>query len=662
MQLQNSIDEEIRAWPQIRMSQKDGCEQNYRIKPLTRITKGDCQKALQEVCFQFPELQISGDILQNRGPTGLQEDLPTFDWLQRRLIEAYHEDTNNREIFLPVGNLYAYIGIIIGEFGWDRDTSLPWGLEGNGFNKSNCLIWTSTFLQIHSILPGDQLNVENSSRIKICHQMNWELLQQSRLKIILLCDTETPKILFDNLPFIRATEIVLQDHKFKIWLEVQGGYIQRIYIASPAPLSTLWSNNWKQAIQLSILFQFSALVTNTEGIRYNNYSNQLVLLQIIRQYDDERNGLTEMTICNIDSNIRAWLHSKGFKNDNDISRLESAGGSLTCAIMMLTVVQRARSEPYSSRLPRKLFPKSKEKRRDLVFDRTKLDKINDLVNEVSNRDGHATSPKSGFERTGTNPMDKTGQNLNTDIVCKAGESMNTDFMGEIEMLLESQEEMQRDILETDMITLDDKTTPSIERNPNKSHDRIRERRIKKFYDDALRIRFRLGTAMSNVWAQGKEERKLYRAYAFYIQLHFHLDGEIQASFPKTKGPDQAMIKVDIKPPGEKHPHRWSPPCRDNDPAARLAFLLTLHGEDGIKHSFYAKCKNGTEKSIKKANSFVDWMAGEKDEVIATKPRRFLYIRVMAKTQYVPPVLRPFTDGGYTDDEGNVISVDRREKK
>jgi hypothetical protein len=46
-----------------------------------------------------------------------------------------------------------------------------------------------------------------------------------------------------------------------------------------------------------------------------------VLLQVIRQYDWERNGHPKMTSDNLDPNIRSWLEAKGFKNHEDILRL-----------------------------------------------------------------------------------------------------------------------------------------------------------------------------------------------------------------------------------------------------------------------------------------------------------------------------------------------------
>jgi uncharacterized protein (DUF924 family) len=45
-----------------------------------------------------------------------------------------------------------------------------------------------------------------------------------------------------------------------------------------------------------------------------------------------------MTSDNLDPNIRSWLEAKGFKNHEDIVRLESSAESLTAALLMLTQI------------------------------------------------------------------------------------------------------------------------------------------------------------------------------------------------------------------------------------------------------------------------------------------------------------------------------------
>jgi hypothetical protein len=70
------------------------------------------------------------------------------------------------------------------------------------------------------------------------------------------------------------------------------------------------------------------------------------------------------------------------------------------------------------------------------------------------------------------------------------------------------------------------------------------------------------------------------------------------------------------------------------------------GPENQEFGFYASGR-GT-KLVKKANGFID-------EEIATRPRRYLNIQM--SHEKVPDVLRPFVGGAYTDDNGNIMSVE-----
>jgi hypothetical protein len=82
-------------------------------------------------------------------------------------------------------------------------------------------------------------------------------------------------------------------------------------------------------------------MTDTKDILHNSTTSQLIVLQIIRQYDRERGGYAKWTPDNIDPNVLAWLKQKKFGMD-DIRRLEASAESLTQALLLLTyLVPRA---------------------------------------------------------------------------------------------------------------------------------------------------------------------------------------------------------------------------------------------------------------------------------------------------------------------------------
>src|SRR5947207_9505282 len=60
----------------------------------------------------------------------------------------------------------------------------------------------------------------------------------------------------------------------------------------------------------------------------------LAVVQILRRVSCERSGSEKMTLETMPEGLRAWLHRKGFVNDEDVAKLEKAGGSLAEALLI----------------------------------------------------------------------------------------------------------------------------------------------------------------------------------------------------------------------------------------------------------------------------------------------------------------------------------------
>jgi hypothetical protein len=110
----------------------------------------------------------------------------------------------------------------------------------------------------------NQISTESPGSNSILRHINRELVQRTELRLILLCDAESKKILFDNNPSEEAATIDLRGYFYKAWLDIHEGSIWRIYLASPAPLVALWANTWPKAARLSTLFRFAALTTDAQ--------------------------------------------------------------------------------------------------------------------------------------------------------------------------------------------------------------------------------------------------------------------------------------------------------------------------------------------------------------------------------------------------------------
>ncbi|KAL3472128.1 hypothetical protein BJX99DRAFT_236164 [Aspergillus californicus] len=92
---------------------------------------------------------------------------------------------------------------------------------------------------------------------------------------------------------------------------------------------------------------------------------------------------------------------------------------------------------------------------------------------------------------------------------------------------------------------------------------------------------------------------------------------IQLFLRIEKPPKEAIVKAEIKPRGQRHPHVRAQETLTTDPGSRLAFRVT-YTRDSVVTSSYVT--SNLVKDLHKADSFVHWMeegGGVAD--IITKP-------------------------------------------
>ncbi|GIC92158.1 uncharacterized protein Aud_008619 [Aspergillus udagawae] len=631
LQLRQSTDEDIREWPEARMEHKNKVH-NFQFRSFSEFTRRDCETAIQEAINTHPHLRLRLECFQRNDKDILERGMTEamdFSWLQADLAKTHLPGDETKEISLPIGNHNSRLGLILNESFWGvsnaKNGSMPSHLAPCGLTYSNCLVWTAGFRRLVTLQLGTQIRTEAPSGIHILRCLNRELVARSHLQVILVCDEQAERVLFQGNPSTDAFKLYLRGRAFKAWLEIMEGGRQCIYLASPAPLVALWGNSWAQAAALSAVLQFAILITNTRGIRPNVFCCQLVLLQIIRQYDWERNGHPKMTTDNLDPNIRSWLQAKGFRNHEDIVRLESSAESLTAALLMLTQILPRRihggTEKRSMMLP------SINRRRG-IFDKDQLGIVRDLWTEISTRN---SSPDNSLQVY--NEMDLMDDET-----------------------LETQQDLELESLQCAMITDDKRTNNSFSQNSLALHLNSDEPSMpRKRKGSTLKVQMALlqGTVNAKLEFRGKcaPFKSFFRTYAARLDLYFPYDGELRATFPDPNSLRRVRIRAEIKPHGQKHPQRWASHATSEDPASRLAFRLTVMGPEKQEFGFYASGRGA--KLVKKANGFIDWMSGVTDEEIATKPRRYLNIQM--SHEKVPDALRPFVGGAYTDGNGKVMS-------
>jgi hypothetical protein len=224
--------------------------------------------------------------------------------------------------------------------------------------------------------------------------------------------------------------------------------------------------------------------------------------------------------------------------------------------------------------------------------------------------------------------------------------------------LETQQDLELESLQCATITDDETAHNYFSQSSLALHSNSDELSMpRKRKGSTLKVQMALLQGTVNAKLEFREKcapfKSFFRTYAARLDLYFPYDGELRATFPDPNTLRRVRIRAEIKPHGQKHPQRWASHATSEDPASRLAFRLTVMGPENQEFGFYASGR-GT-KLVKKANGFIDWMSGVTDEEIATRPRRYLNIQM--SHEKVPDALRPFVGGAYTDDNGNIMSVE-----
>lgn len=237
----------------------------------------DYHEAFKTAIDACPDLPRSTSF---QGGSSSANNLVDIHHLLQRYTSEIEDATGERPtVFQPFGDFRARIGIVL-EHGYfrkagtkdsatDCSMDLTWGIYESGFTKSNILVWPFNFRQRSSILSSNQVKPFQASETQILGELNRDLIEQSDFKVILMCSDNVERIVLpNNKSDLSITSIGLEfrGYSFKTFLEIDGLVIKRIYLATPAFLTLLWTNKWSRAVQIGGLFRFSAVTTETKGI------------------------------------------------------------------------------------------------------------------------------------------------------------------------------------------------------------------------------------------------------------------------------------------------------------------------------------------------------------------------------------------------------------
>lgn len=673
VQLNDSLDSDIRSWPEFRRKQ---CEENpssaakRRVAPMLKIS--DYQNVFWEAVDTYSDRSgfdwtqsATGDVQFENMLSSLQE------------YASFLEDmTGTSGRFLkPFGTTKASIGMVLGESFFQTDSTqtsfpsscesvlqLPWGLLQSGFTESNVLVWSYNFRDSSVDLGSNRARPLSLFEIPHLSRAHQSLIQHSNCKVILLCGKNAEMAVISQSLSMTPIAFELREYNFQGYISIEENNRKRLYVCSPAPLSSLWSNKWSQSIKLGEVFRFAAAVTHTPRICPWFYSSAMIYIVIFRRQSKERRGVcSRMTPRTIDPQIRAWLYHKGFTTEEDLKDLERLGGSLIQGIMMLLHVLPSCPVKYknpTSKLPPPPFPNHGKRGKWGSFETESIRALYNRLNE-----GMKDEVKLQRMMTAANDRkEKALSNIDSedDIYAAEAEYANSDqALAGVEMFLEQAENLEE--VETAAET-------SYDDNGNLQLS------LSQDIDDNFARKAKSASLKrpSSVLSSGEIKTQIsllggrqYRGHWFHDPqgktsgIRFYINHELllvpESACGSIDRNKTHTVYVEVKPKGESHPNKYALSASDGAEAARLGFRIVVSLSNGNTAEYYPT--SAEEKVPMRAHSFVDWMEGSTEEEIATRKNRFVFIA--KEQQNVPDHLKEFISGGYTDSDGRPIPKKRK---
>lgn len=628
--LEKSADPDINGWPQFRHEYGKRAEKsniNFQ-RPLLRSAEfyARFQDAVQHLqisqsfcgseCLSHPDsnnFELLDQLKKDLEPIGLP-------WVQ------------------PNGNFQALVGFVLEDSLDSTESknlsnpkiSIPRQFQDSGWNTRNSLIWAANPIQrglaemTQSLRPAQKFETEAFVRF------NQSIIQHSGLRVVLICSRAVQSLV---LPTERKeTRLKLEAGEFPMFLEMENEAIKRIYVLIPNPVDAFLLREWRKTHRISEALHFTSAITKTSSIRPYAGDNGCVLTKAIRDYIDEKEGIQEpLTLNTLHPMTRLWLARRGFAKDDDISLLrEKGGGSLSNAILILLHVapRHCQKSPTTSSMGS--FHRSKKRTAPTFkLDKAQLESIQDLCDQLS---------KGSLVDFG-----HTSDDLIQEI--KSREEELEDDVGDADVL-------ERENLEASEVFVTDRGTFALA-----AETLVRPWESKKPHAGAGDRSFTIGDKTQMELLQGRKYlgTRTKRGDLFVVTVHSCIQLFLHVENP----PKEAIVKAEIKPPGQRHPHVWARETLATDAGSRLAFCVT-YTRNGVVTSSYMT--SNEVKDLYKSNSFVHWMEGEDVAEIITRPRQFVVVSSLTKTL---PRGIPQPGSFYTDDKNVLVPAgefDPRKKR
>ncbi|KAJ6180016.1 hypothetical protein N7519_010477 [Penicillium mononematosum] len=241
----------------------------------------------------------------------------------------------------PTGSTEARIGFVldfdIPSLECDEEstsqTHFPSALRSVGFHKENCLTWPFNF-QAPFVPRKLKLAGPGHTRLR---DINRQIIDNSNLQVIILCGVNALRMSVLPSPSFEKRTLTFGQASLEAFLQIEQSVVTRVYLNPLAPLSALYSDDWRSGTMVSLAIKVAACLTQTRGIQPFYFRSRVALSELVRIRLREEDGEPKLTSDSITDSIWSWLYMRGFK-PSDIPRLETIGGSVSRGGILLAMI------------------------------------------------------------------------------------------------------------------------------------------------------------------------------------------------------------------------------------------------------------------------------------------------------------------------------------
>ncbi|KAL8947459.1 MAG: hypothetical protein Q9222_006263 [Ikaeria aurantiellina] len=451
-----SIEAEIRAWPSFRAKTMTRAPATPRLMPSNSVLAESFLKAAEHLC--------GGKVLAE---TRKYEEIDIRAYLDDHSRMIKHDSGIEVALKPPFGSLSNSLAIIYqtsysnrvkswADKGSNGSNGIPFGLEKAGFTASNALIWPLDFGASHSL---------QSNRIEeilsICSKLSdvsIRLVNASAVRVVIASGDDAQEFISRFATELKVThtcEFTAADISIGFRVRIDGGQITQVILNAPDLQAVASQRRVGINVerQLSCIFRLASVIAGMTYINCRFYESGHTRGEVWQCIAMAKRGIA-VNLNSLSSRVRAYLTSRGFREDEDVHELVQASGqSLGIAIHILYCVLSTIARRTPQKVPLAERQKPNMSFGGLYYTKESLEAVAKLWWKKVERDQAAlkasTSAKDNSVLAKETDLSMIRMSLVSDLICSSQEKQRIEsvFRGGLQEIADVHEVSQLEDLE-----------------------------------------------------------------------------------------------------------------------------------------------------------------------------------------------------------------------